>query len=137
MTTITDAHRAEARRRLDATDTDYYRSHVEALAQALAEPAWQPPEDSDLIEAREIAREAMRDTEVARTGVTKPVNGSAPYSWVMFQGQRVTFHDGEFTPHMQRTAGTEHAADYAQKINDTLFVLAVQSALIAIKRSKS
>ena len=80
--------------------------------------------------AAEIAREALFGGEFARTDVVIPVNGSAPYSCVMFHGQRITFHDGEFT--LPRTAGTEKAAAYAGKINDAHFELAKKAALAAL-----
>lgn len=55
MTEVTEAHRAEARRRLEADGLFYNQFHIELLAQALAEPAWEPPADPDTEEAAEIA----------------------------------------------------------------------------------
>lgn len=72
MTTIiTDAHRAEARRRLiDAMFAGYGSRAMDAaqdlLAQALAEPAWTPPVDPDLIEARECAALACQKAGASR-----------------------------------------------------------------------
>lgn len=97
--------------------------------------AEQPPagEGGDRAEARIVgmARQALFRTEMARTGVVNPVNGSAPYSYVEFHGQRARFDDGEFTIQQHRDAGTGQAAAYAQKINDALFELAKTAARLA------
>ncbi|MGN6290365.1 MAG: hypothetical protein ACTHNA_14015 [Sphingopyxis terrae] len=87
--------------------------------------------------AEEAARSAMRNAEVARTDIVKPVNGSAPYTVVMFHGQRVEFHDGEWTIDMHRDAGTGKAAAYAQAINSALFDLAKNAALAALNARQS
>lgn len=47
-TTITDAHRAEARRRLANLAYTYAEAQMEILAQALAEDAWTPPVDPEI-----------------------------------------------------------------------------------------
>lgn len=90
MTTITDAHRAEARRRLNDINVDV----IDILAQALAEAAWTPPVDPDLVEARECAALAC-------------------------------------------DAVGNHAEAAAIRDNGSDHRLIVQSALIAIKRSKA
>lgn len=97
---------------------------IEAIAALVRRP------DDTTVE--QVARDALFGTELARTGVVNPVNGSAAYSYVTFHGQRVTFHDGEFTIH--RTAGTEKAAAYAEKINDALLELAKKAAFAALVR---
>lgn len=84
--------------------------------------------------ADEIARQALSavfGSEVARTNVAKPVNGSAPYSFVLFEGQRIEFHDGEWANSFERDAGTAQAAAYAQRINDRLLALAKAAAELA------
>lgn len=70
MTTITDAHR-EAKRRIEQVGikAEHHPSLWNLIAQALAEPAWTPPVDPDLIEAREcaaLAYEAMNEPRWAR-----------------------------------------------------------------------
>ncbi len=82
-------------------------------------------------EIEAIAREALFGTEMARTDVVNPVNGTAPYSYVSFHGQLVEFGDGEFTTEMHRDAGTGKAAAYAAKINDALFDLAKRAVAAA------
>lgn len=94
MTTITDAHREEARRRLVEGGHNARPSLAKLLAQALAEDAWTPPVDPDLEEARECAALAF---EMAKS--------------------------------------PETASDFRKGLSDNSFP--VQSALIAIKRSKA
>lgn len=83
----------------------------------------------------DCARRALQTTEMARTDVVNPVNGSAPYSYVSFHGQRVVFSDDEFTISQHRDAGTGKAAAYATKINDALFDLAKRAAANTIRLS--
>ncbi len=84
-----------------------------------------------------VARAALFEADLfARTEVVNPVNGSASYSYVSFQGQRVEFYDGEFTIEMYQDAGTSQAAAYATKINDALFNLAKLAARAALSRRR-
>lgn len=117
---------------LDAVLACWQMGHDDGLADCDCRD-WkrQPPKVKALVEA--VARKAMAQWPFARTGVTNPVNGSAPYSWVRFLDQVKTFHDGEFTIERHRTAGTEKAAAYAQAINDAAFELAKRAALAAFE----
>lgn len=80
----------------------------------------------------EAARAALLHVEHARTDVVNPVNGSAPYSFVLFHGQRIEFHDNPCANSFERDAGSGKAAAYAQKINDALFELAKAAARNAL-----
>jgi hypothetical protein len=90
----------------------------------------QKPERSEA-RAVEVARAALCHTEVVRTNIARPVNGSEAYSYVMFQGQRICFYDREFANDSERDAGTAQAAAYAGKINETLLDLATRAAMLA------
>ena len=83
----------------------------------------------------QAARAAMIAAEVARTDVVKPVNGAAPYTVVSYHGQRIEFHDDEWTIEMHRDAGTGKAAAFAQAVNDGLFDLAKRAAAAALTPS--
>lgn len=65
---VEEHHIAEAKRRIAALGR--HDLNADLLAQALAEPAWQPPAGPDLIEAREcaaLAYEADCSFESARS----------------------------------------------------------------------
>lgn len=83
--------------------------------------------------AERAARLALFETEMARTGVVNPVNGSRSYSYVTFHGQTVRFDEGEWE--ISGDAGTAQAAAYAGKINDALFELAKKAARLALEAS--
>lgn len=80
----------------------------------------------------EAARAAMREHEIARTDVVRPVNGSAAYTVVIFHGRRIEFHDDDWTIEQHRDAGSSKAATYAQAINGGLFDLAKGAATAAL-----
>lgn len=89
---------------------------------------------NEIVERREQialanARQALFGAEMARTDVVNPVNGSAPYTVVIYHGQRIPFYDGEWDNEHERDAGSGKAAAYAQAINDSLLELAKRAAL--------
>jgi type II secretory pathway pseudopilin PulG len=81
----------------------------------------------------QAARAAMAEVEVARTGVTRPVNGSAPYSWVFFAGARIRFDQTDFSKYHNGSvvydAATDKAAKQAISINEMLMGLALSAAM--------
>lgn len=107
-----------------------WRDHARAAIEALTGKNELTAPAEEIVET--AARQALLNTEVARTAVVNPVNGTRPYTYVQFHGQPVVFNEGEFE--IAGDAGSGRAAAYATTINAALFELAKQAARAALTK---